>query len=427
MSRHLLLGTLLLLGAAGCWQYRAGYCDESHTQCGAGLTCDVHTHQCSLPATTGTGGMGGAIDAGRDVGVDLGIDTGPARCTVDAHDCGGLTPVCDGQSMTCRGCQSDDECASLDASKPACLIAADGGTTGVCVACTANKHCPGTAPVCNTHTNSCQGCLVDDDCKLHPPGVCNTAAAASPDAGVAPSRCVRDDEAIYVNMSTGCSDAPASMPADASAPDAGVPSGISSRPFCSMDPVRGALSPARHVVVVSGSVNAASWSYADQAGAPITIVGKSGTIVGAASPAFQMSAGDVTIRSVSFKTGGGVGIEADGGVLRLDGVTVHDCPGGGIWLNGANFDIRNTTVTNNGPGDHDGAGWGGILETAVPATGPKNISQVTVLGNVGQAITCKDALTGGDVLATVNPPIQVSPGCHLGLCAEAGAMCGAQP
>jgi hypothetical protein len=419
------VAALLLLGTAGCWQYRAGYCDESHKQCGPGLTCDVNTHHCVLPdagSTGGTGGTGGTTDAGRDVGIDM----GPSHCTVDAHDCGSQTPICDDMTLTCRGCKSDDECASIDSSKPACLIAADGGTTGVCVACTANKHCPATAPVCDARSHSCQGCLTDDDCKLHAPGVCNTAAPASVDAAVAPSRCVRDDEVVYVQKSTACSDTPPTSPADASAPDGGVPLGVSTRPFCSMEPVRGVLSAARHVVVVTGGVSGASWPYGDQAGVPITIVGKSATIGGAASPAFQMSSGDVTIRKVTFGTVSALGIEADGGILRLDHVTVDHCPGGGIWLNGAGFDIRNTRVTNNGPGDHDGARWGGILETAVPASGPRNISQTTVTDNTGQGITCKDPLTVGDNLAS-DTAVQVSAGCNLGLCAEASAMCGAQP
>lgn len=427
MSRRLLLAALLL-GTAGCWQYRAGYCDDSHTQCGPGTSCDLTSHKCVPLADasgSGGGGSGAGGAGGRDAGRDVGVDMGPARCAVDAHDCGGLTPVCDVGALTCRGCQSDDECVALDPSKPACRIAADGGTTGVCVACTANKHCPATAPVCDGRTNSCQGCVTDDDCKLHAPGICNTTPPVSADAAATPNRCVRDDEVIYVQKTTGCSDVPLFPPADAAVPDGSVPGAM--RPFCSMETLRGSVSAVRHVVVVSGSVSGPSWSYDDQAGGPLLIVGRSATIGGAASPAFQMSAGDVTIRNVSFSTVSAVGIQADGGTLRLDHVTVDHCPGGGIWLNGANFDIRNTRVSNSGPGDHDGASWGGILETAVPANGPRNINQVTVISNLGQGITCKDPLNGGQVLAAMNQPIQISSGCGLMQCADAGAMCGAQP
>ncbi len=430
MRRLGLLAPLLLLAATGCWRYRAGYCEQSHRDCGPGFTCHPETHLClpavqdaasDTPADTATDAT--SSDAPRDVGADK----GPPPCMLDGHDCDGATPVCDTNLLTCRGCKTDDECAALDGNKPACLIAADGGTTGTCVPCTSNKHCPDTAPVCDPHTNRCGGCITDDDCKLYAPGVCKTTPPSAADAGVAPSRCLRDDEAIYVNSKTDCSDTPPAPAADGSAPDGGVLSGTSARPFCTMEPVRGALSEARPVVVVSGSVSGASWSYGDQAGVPITIVGKTGTIIGAASPAFQMSSGDVTIRSLTVKTGGAIGLEADGGTLRLDQVTVTGCQGG-IWLNGANFDLHNVWVTGNTAGDHDGFDWGGILETAVPPTGLKTISQVTVANNTGQGITCKDALDGGEILAYGNQAAtQVSGGCGLMLCTDAGAMCGARP
>ncbi len=428
----LLAPLLLLLATAGCWKYRAGYCEQSHPDCAPGFTCHPDLHLC-MPKTadagsdaTADGRTDGASDARTDGPRDTGVDKGPPHCALDGHDCDGATPVCDPTQMTCRGCKTDDECAALGGGKPACLIAADGGATGTCVACTSNKHCPDTAPVCDLRTNSCRGCTTDDDCKLHPPGICKTAPRASADAGVTPTRCLRDDEAIYVGK-TNCSDSPPAPGADGSAPDGGVSAGTSTRPFCTMEPVRGALTGQRSVVVVSGSVSGASWSYDNQAGAPITIVGKSGTLIGAASPAFQMSSGDVTLRSLTIQTGGATGLEADGGMLSLDHVTVTGCHGG-IWLNGANFDIRNVSVTNNLAGDHDGFAWGGILETAVPATGLKNISQVTVANNIGQGITCKDALTGGEILASGNQAAtQVSSGCNLALCTDAGAMCGAQP
>ncbi len=140
-----------------------------------------------------------------------------------------------------------------------------------------------------------------------------------------------------------------------------------------------------------------------------------------------MSSGDVTIRSVIFKTGTGIGIEADGGTLHLDHVTVRNCAGGGIWLNGASFDIQNSTIDANGPGTYMGFNWGGILETKIPASGPKNISQVTVASNNGQGIICNDGLTGNEVLVYANvSAIQVSTGCHLNLCSDAGMMCGPQ-
>jgi hypothetical protein len=53
----------------------------------------------------------------------------------------------------------------------------------------------------------------------------------------------------------------------------------------------------------------------------------------------------------------------------MDTCAVTNNPGGGILLNGAAFDIKNTTVTGNGPATFGGAtAWGGILVKTFPGT-----------------------------------------------------------
>ncbi len=415
---------LLGLASLGCWQYRAGYCDENHTDCDSTSICHPELHRC-VPKTGagGHGGQDGGLDSGRDGARDVPVDKGPPPCSVDANSCGGETPVCDSLTHACRGCKSNTECTTTG--KPVCAITGDGGTTGVCVECTQNSDCKDTAPVCNKTLHTCSACTTDDDCKLFDPGVCKTLGPGNN------GRCVRPDETIYVSKSAGCSDTLAVVPQDGGAPDAGAPNGVSTRPFCSMEPIRAVLSPSRYVVLVSGQVTGADWSYNNEAQGPVLIVGRTGTISGAADPNFQMTSGNVTIRNLTFSPGGKVGIEADGGNLSLSRVTISGCQGGGLWLNGAAFDVENSTISGNGPGDHNGSIWGGILETALgPATGTtaNNISQVSVLNNMGQDITCKDGLVGRDVLVyDSNKAVQVSPGCNLLLCMDAGAMCGAQP
>ena len=424
------LGALgLMIAAAGCTQLKPGRC-EKNSDCASRL-CDTTTYFCltadGAAGAAGTGGNAGNGGVGglRDAGPDMPVDRPPPPCT--ATSCGGDTPICDDVTHACRACgMKATDCRDLDAAKPICRPAGDAGHTAACVECTQDSECKDrTKPVCDQIYNVCVGCAKDDDCNRFQPSVCKTVMSAT-DASPPKTHCVADDEAIYVSMTNGCSDTPTA--ADAGT-DAGVQGESLAHPFCSMEPVRGLLSTTRNVVVVSGQVNAAVGSYATQAAGPVLIVGKSATIVGAASPAFQLTNGDVTIRNVTFKTGTGIGIEADGGTLHLDHVTVKGCAGGGIWLNGANFDIQGSTVTSNGPGTYMGFEWGGILETKVPATGPKNISQVTVTSNSGQGITCTDALTGAGVLATMNTStLQVSTGCKLQLCSsDAGATCGAQP
>ena len=75
--------------------------------------------------------------------------------------------------------------------------------------------------------------------------------------------------------------------------------------------------------------------------------------------------------------------------LRLDRVTVDSCRGGGVLLDGAAFDIRNTTITNNGPGQAGATAWGGILVNALPATGPAKLSRVTAMDNKQVGIACQ--------------------------------------
>ncbi|HVT09378.1 MAG TPA: hypothetical protein VHO67_18085 [Polyangia bacterium] len=428
-----------MIAAVGCTQLKPGRC-EKDSDCPSGR-CDTTTYYCQKP-DAGTGGAGGVAGAGgnagaagnagnggvggsRDAGMDMPMDRPPPPCT--PASCGGETPICDETTHACRACgMKPTDCRDLSAATPVCRPPGEAGRPAACVECTQDSDCKDrTKPVCDQSRNVCVGCAKDDDCKPFPPSVCKAAPSAA-DAGMPRTHCVGDDEAIYVSMTTGCSDTPTGSATDAGA-DGGVQGTSNGHPFCSMEPVRAFLSTTRNVVVVTGQVNAAVGSYATQAVGPVLIVGKSATIVGAASPAFQLTNGDVTIRNVAFKTGTGIGIEADGGTLRLDHVTVQNCAGGGIWLNGANFDIQSSTIRSNGPGTYMGFDWGGILETKVPATGLKNISQVTVTANTGQGITCADALTGSGVLATMNVSTpQVSSGCKLQLCStDAGAMCGA--
>jgi hypothetical protein len=423
----------LMIAAVGCTQLKPGRC-EHDSDCASHL-CNTATYFC-LPADGGTGAAGGAAGAGgnagnggvggtRDAGMDLPVDKGPPPCTTTPNSCSGDAPICDDMTHACRACgMKATDCSDLDPTKPVCRPAGDAGHPAACVECTQDSDCKDrTKSVCDQSNNICVGCAKDGDCKMFSPFVCKTTAPAGADAGVPRGRCITDDEAIYVSTTSGCSDAATTAAGDAGT-DAGVPGESSARPFCSMDPIRSILSSTRNVVVVSGQVNGATWSYNNQAAGPILIVGKSAMIVGAASPAFQMSSGDVTIRAVSFKTGTGIGIEADGGTLYLDHVTVQGCAGGGIWLNGASFDIQSSTIASNGPGTYMGFDWGGILETKVPATGLKNISQVTVSKNTGQGITCNDAVTGTGVLAYMNTSTQVSSTCGLTGC-DAGSMCGA--
>jgi hypothetical protein len=445
----------------GCVQLKSGRCD-SNDDCDKNLYthCDTARKECVKKMDAGTGGTAGAAGAGGaggasgasgaggGAGHDAGVDKRPPSCQDDAGLCGGNTPICQ-PTGGCAACQTDQDCQQLNSKKPICmpqgycdschengqcatldhnkpLCDTNDGGVGVCVQCLTSDDCNTDRSASTCRANVCGPCGSDNDCTNFPPGVCKSATAAGADAAATPMHCATPDEVIYVEKSAHCSDSLTTADAGTADGGAGQP-GSATRPFCSMEHVRDVLGGARKIVHVSGTVTGADWSYNDEAHGPLLIVGP-GSISGGAGPGFQMQAGDVTIRGITFLQGADVGIEATGGTLRLDHVTVKGCLLGGIRLDKANFDIQNTTVTGNGPGMFSGFQWGGILATTIPPSGLKNINQCTVTGNNGAGITCSDTVTGKEILASGNGTPDVSPTCGLPTtCADAGAMCGAQP
>ncbi len=152
----------------------------------------------------------------------------------------------------------------------------------------------------------------------------------------------------------------------------------------------------------SGTITGGSWTYANQVGAQLSIVGKQNPTIGSVSiPAFSMQSGTVNIRSVTFSSLSSMGISASGGTLDLEYVTVSGCVGGGILLNNTAFDIENTTVKNNGPSSD--LTWGGIRVQSLPASGPTKFNLVTITGNNPSGMSCATGAapmgTGGICLA----------------------------
>jgi len=236
--------------------------------------------------------------------------------------------------------------------------------------------------------------------------------------------CATEGETVFVqNDSASCSEAPATS-------DGGATVGTRAHPFCSMQPVKGVLSPTRDLVVVTGTVSGAAWTYSNDVGGDLSIVGQGGaaTISGAASPAFATQDGGVYIRSVTFSPAASIGIKATGGFLSLERVTVDGCKGGGILLDGASFHIENTTVSNNGPGQQGTSSWGGILVNTLPTTGPALLDFVTIQNNKQVGLACINKIVGMNVFASGNSGgIDVQTLCNVTPCTPASSSCGAQP
>jgi len=172
-------------------------------------------------------------------------------------------------------------------------------------------------------------------------------------------------------------------------------------------------------------------------------VGKNSAVIAPASgaDALTITSGEIYLRNLTIQgttspaTGMGIKASPDSGsavTLHLDTCAVINNPGGGILLNGSAFDIRNTTVTSNGPGTFGGStAWGGILAQNPPTGGPTNLNLVTIQNNTGGGVGCSNTIVGTGVLSAGNPNAllgQITPACGIttGACVIASTTCGAQ-
>jgi hypothetical protein len=382
-------------------QLNPGRCN-SNSDCPSGQICDLSaqangTCVCSSPGCDGDAGAGGG--------------------TGGAGSGGGGTSGGGGSAGNVGGSSGSAGTGGAAGCQPACTapraICAPNLT---CVECVSSADCmTATKPICDTGTGACVACASDAQCvaKLNSadPGVC----MAHQDG-----RCATVEETLFVENKNGCNDT-------ATGPGAGT----LAQPFCSMQPVATFLSSTHDVVVIRGTVSGASWTFSGQGAAETSMVGQRGAFVAAlgAVPAFGMTNGAIYIRGVKFSSSASIGVKAAGGTLRLDTVTVDGCMGGGILLDGAAFDIRNTTVTRSGPGDDGGLPWGGIRIKNPPTSGINRIALSTVRLNDGGGISCSamvDGMTGVLAVDNMNTPSQVGSACGFSSCEIAGPTCGAQ-
>ena len=93
-------------------------------------------------------------------------------------------------------------------------------------------------------------------------------------------------------------------------------------------------------------------------------------------------------------------------------------------VDGANFDIKNTTVTGNGPSAD--LTWGGIRVQTPLGTGNAKLKLLTVQMNSPSGVSCTGPISGDGVSATQNVSGDVSMTCGFMSCgAPAPPTCGA--
>ena len=130
--------------------------------------------------------------------------------------------------------------------------------------------------------------------------------------------------------------------------------------------------------------------------------------------------------SVKASLGIGLGIQADSGAdLVMDRCIVHNNSGGGILIDRASFDIRNTTVTSNGPGTLGAITWGGMLISSQPR-GLNELQILTVQNNKAIGISCSVAVSNMGVLASLNLTGDINRRVGFSSCGAATVTCGAQ-
>jgi hypothetical protein len=192
----------------------------------------------------------------------------------------------------------------------------------------------------------------------------------------------------------------------------------------------------KDLVVVRGTASGTLvWALS---GPQMSIVGQnSGTITGAGagSAAVHVTGGDLYMRGLTI-TGGSPGLWADGGaVVRLDHVDVTNNTAGGILLDGAGFDIRNTTVRGTGPNIAGSSAFGGMLIQNVPTSTavPKSLALFTVTSNQQIGVACASGTasllnpTPTSALVSGNTGGDIAGTCGFTSCATASTTCGAQP
>jgi hypothetical protein len=224
--------------------------------------------------------------------------------------------------------------------------------------------------------------------------------------------CATPGETIYViDAGPGtCNDTPAWD----------APGGTKALPVCSLKAGLAMVTPVRYLLVLRGEVSAGEEAaVARPDGLPVSIVGQGKPTLTALDTVFALRSGAAYLRGLTVDSAFGYGITATGTMLTLDGVTVSGCPRGGILIERSPFDIRNTTVKNNGDASQS-MGFGIDVRT-LPGNATTKLTNVTVTDNAVFNLSCGGTIYGSGVLAPGSETVT----CGLASCVTPGPECGA--
>ncbi|MDX2087887.1 MAG: hypothetical protein SFX73_08555 [Kofleriaceae bacterium] len=227
-------------------------------------------------------------------------------------------------------------------------------------------------------------------------------------------RCASEAETIYVQRTTGCANGPA-----AGAGSAGAP-------FCTSQLGVDSVTPERRVIVLRGP-DPLTGMVVGNAGGPISVFGQSNASVepGAAGPGLRLTASEIYVRGVAIRRGSFEGVLVENGVLRMHRCRIENNAKGGVLVRGGGFDLANSIIVGNGPGETPGgAFWGGIAFTSNTAS-PARVANSTIVNNESAGIVCAAALqspTGLIVFGNRNTPAQIGSTCAATVCCTGDPM-----
>ncbi|HVR60770.1 MAG TPA: hypothetical protein VMU50_02675 [Polyangia bacterium] len=372
-------------------------------RCASVADClDKTTPFCSADQCVGCGSAGNTACMQLNSKFPICSSSGACvECGVDDHCSATSTrPFC-GRDSSCVGCDmapaGPNACAAHSPQQPVC-----NRDTGSCVQCLTNNDCGDpTMPVCGA-MNKCGPCAKDGDCAGRGgPVVCLSHLGG---------RCAVESETIYIHADGSCSD---------------TGGGTADMPFCTMQPSIAAVGPTRDVIILRGNIVGPASAYSGGA-QEISIIGQSSAVV---SPGLRFTGARAFVRDLKIGPSSTIGVQADGGsTLQLEHVVIDRAGGGGILIDGAAFSIRNTTVTNNGPGTAGAITWGGILINNPPAQGMAQLQLSTIQGNNPVGVSCSGMVTPTtNVLVTGNTSVQITLACGFSSCSAPSSTCGTQP
>jgi len=395
---------------------KSGYCHTSE-DCSGGKVCSSK-YKCEIP------------DAGTDS-----AETGDARDAADGAD--GADAV-DGRDGSGDASDASDASDVRDVPPPRCpqtIECADGGydgspgvceaDAGICVQCLQNSDCARDAktPICDARL--CRACKTDLECPA--PQICMTDG-----------HCATSGEVMFVEFNAnGCPGA----------------NGSTTNPYCLPNDAVSHVALGKSVIIIRGPV-ADRMTLNTVALSPV-IVGKNGASIpattatavqvvsdtilirdlmvtggtAATSKGIAVSGGtaSLTLSNVQVTLGTGLGVQADtGALLTMDRCTVSGNNKGGILVDTANFDIKNSTVNGNGPGDDAGAAWGGMRLKNLLTTVKKTLELVTLMNNNQVGVSCSGSVDAMKVSVTGSAGgIEISSSCGFQSCGAPSATCGA--